>query len=201
MTIESADITGWVLAGGRGTRMGNADKGLHNFRGMPLALHAILRLAPQVGRTMIGANRNLAAYEAMGVPVWPDTEPGYRGPLAGWLSGLEHCTTRYLAVVPCDAPWLPTDLVARLAGALAAADAEIALAATRKEGSICTHEQFCLLDSMLLESLARFLRASGEDFDDWSRQHRCTHAVFDDPQAFRDANTLDELRQLEARSA
>ena len=118
--IAPEDITGLVLAGGRGSRMGGVDKGLQNHHGVPLALHALLRLAPQVGLTMINANRNLAAYESMGVPVWPDALADFAGPLAGFLAGLEHCDTPYLVTVPCDSPRFPEDLVARLASALEA---------------------------------------------------------------------------------
>jgi molybdopterin-guanine dinucleotide biosynthesis protein A len=106
-TIDKAQITGMVLAGGRGSRMGGVDKGLQGFRGMPLAMHALFRLQPQVGEMMINANRNLAAYESMGVPVWPDALPEYPGPLAGFLAGLERCETPYLVVVPCDTPLFP----------------------------------------------------------------------------------------------
>ncbi len=129
--IARDQITGLILAGGRGSRMGGVDKGLQNHLGMPLALHALLRLAPQVGDVMINANRNLGAYESMGVPVWPDALPDYAGPLAGFLTGLERCETPYLVTVPCDSPRFPLDLVARLAEALEAQDAEIAIAATR----------------------------------------------------------------------
>ena len=115
-TIDKAQITGMVLAGGRGSRMGGVDKGLQGFRGMPLAMHALFRLQPQVGETMINANRNLSAYESMGVPVWPDALPDYPGPLAGFLAGLERCETPYLVVVPCDTPLFPEDLVERLGG-------------------------------------------------------------------------------------
>ena len=115
--IDKSDITGLILAGGRGSRMGGVDKGLQTHLGMPLAMHALLRLAPQVGEMMINANRNLGAYESMGVPVWPDALPDYPGPLAGFLAGLEHCETPYLASVPCDSPLFPEDLVARLAAA------------------------------------------------------------------------------------
>eukprot|EP01136_Pigoraptor_vietnamica_P006063 Opistho-1_new@38552 len=128
--IDRNDITGLVLAGGRGSRMGGVDKGLQKHHGVPLALHAMLRLAPQVGEIMINANRNLAAYESMGVPVWPDSLPDYAGPLAGVLTGLEHCETPYLVTVPCDSPLFPEDLVARLAQALVAEDAEIAIPCT-----------------------------------------------------------------------
>ena len=93
MTLAREQITGVVLAGGRGSRMGGVDKGLQIVQGMPLAMHAVLRLSPQVGELMINANRNLGAYEAMGVPVWPDPLPDFAGPLAGFLAGLERCET------------------------------------------------------------------------------------------------------------
>ena len=106
--IDTSQITGLVLAGGRGSRMGGVDKGLQAYRGMPLAMHALLRLGPQVGEMMVNANRNLAAYESLGVPVWPDALPDYPGPLAGFLTGLERCTTPFLATVPCDSPHFPS---------------------------------------------------------------------------------------------
>jgi len=99
-SISPAEITGLLLAGGRGSRMGGIDKGLQNFNGSPLAMHAVLRLGMQVGEVMINANRNLAAYESFGVPVWPDSLADYAGPLAGFLTGLERCETPYLLTVP-----------------------------------------------------------------------------------------------------
>ncbi|HEV8312245.1 MAG TPA: molybdenum cofactor guanylyltransferase MobA, partial [Burkholderiaceae bacterium] len=131
MTIDRQDITGLILAGGRGSRMGGVDKGLQNHHGIPLAMHALLRLQPQVGAMLINANRNLGAYESMGVPVWPDALPDYPGPLAGMLAGLERCTTPYLVTVPCDTPNFPDDLVERLANALEG-DEDIAMVATRE---------------------------------------------------------------------
>lgn len=202
MAIDRNDITGLVLAGGRGSRMGGIDKGLQNHLGMPLAMHALLRLAPQVGAMMINANRNLAAYESMGVPVWPDALPDFAGPLAGFLAGLEHCETPWLVTVPCDSPLFPEDLVARLAQALAGADADIAMASTREpDGSMRTHPVFCLMKTMLLESLVRFTHADGRKIDRWTAQHRCIEVPFDDAGAFANANTLDELRQLQAGHA
>ena len=105
--IDTSDITGVILAGGRGSRMGGVDKGLQNFNGMPMALHTLMRLAPQVGDVMINANRNLGAYEAFGVPVWPDVLADYPGPLAGFLTALERCETPWLVTVPCDTPLFP----------------------------------------------------------------------------------------------
>jgi molybdenum cofactor guanylyltransferase len=127
MTISTQDITGLVLAGGRGSRMGGVDKGLQNFNGSPLALHAVLRLGMQVGEVMVNANRNLAAYESFGTPVWPDADSSYAGPLAGFLTGLERCETPYLLTVPCDTPLFPLDLAERLSQAMDKDDAEIAI--------------------------------------------------------------------------
>jgi molybdopterin-guanine dinucleotide biosynthesis protein A len=197
MSIPLEDITGVVLAGGRGSRMGGVDKGLQNHRGMSLALHALMRLQPQVGTVMINANRNLGAYEAMGAPVWPDAMPDHPGPLAGLLTGLEHCETPYLVSVPCDTPDFPTDLVARLSAALVQADAEIAMAAAPEEGTLRTQPVFCLLKADLLRSLLDYLQSGQRKIDRWTALHRCAVVEFDDAQAFFNANTLAELQQLQ----
>jgi molybdenum cofactor guanylyltransferase len=194
--IDSDHITGLILAGGRGSRMGGVDKGLQNHDGMPMAMHALLRLAPQVGTVMINANRNLAAYESMGVPVWPDTIPDYAGPLAGFLTGLEHCETAYLVTVPCDSPLFPADLVARLAQALEAADAQIAMAATCEGDALQVQPVFCLMRADLIDSLVRFTQSGQRKIDKWTALHRCIEVPFDDARAFANANTPDELRAL-----
>ena len=201
MPIAREDITGLVLAGGRGSRMGGADKGLQSWRGMPLALNALLRLAPQVGPVIVNANRNLSAYEAMGAPVWPDVLPDYAGPLAGWLAGLEHCTTRFLVTVPCDTPNFPADLVARLAAALEREGAEIAMAATREAGGRQLQPVFCLLEARLMESLLRYLHAGERKIDRWTGRHRCAVVEFDDATAFANANTAEELHALQVPAA
>lgn len=198
-TIAPEDITGLVLAGGRAMRMGGVDKGLQNHHGMPLALHAVLRLQPQVGSVMVNANRNLAAYEAMGVPVWPDATPDYPGPLAGMLAGLEHCETPWLLTVPCDTPDFPEDLALRLGRAAAEAQADIAIAATREDGELRTQPVFCLMRAMLLEDLWAALQAGERKIDRWTARHRCVSVEFDDPAAFFNANTPDELQRLQQR--
>jgi molybdenum cofactor guanylyltransferase len=200
--MERDQITGLVLAGGRGARMGGTDKGLQNFRGVPLALHALLRLQPQVGELLVNANRNLAAYESFGAPVWPDALPDFAGPLAGFLAGLEQCQTPWLVTVPCDTPLFPPDLVRRLATAAEAQDAEIAMASgPEDDGTVRTQPVFCLLRRELLESLVRFTHGGGRKIDAWTAQHRTVIVPFDqpadDPRAFRNANTLAELRALE----
>ncbi len=200
--ISKDDITGLILAGGRGSRMGGVDKGLQNFRGMPLALHALMRLGPQVGPVMVNANRNLAAYESFGVEVWPDVISDYAGPLAGFLTGLERCETDYLVTVPCDTPLFPTDLVGRLVEALLREDAEIAMAAAREEdGQVRAQPVFSLLRRDVMESLVAFTQGGGRKIDAWTAKHRTVVVPFDregdDPSAFANANTLDELHKLE----
>ncbi|QKO21488.1 molybdenum cofactor guanylyltransferase MobA [Rhodoferax sp. BAB1] len=204
--IDSSEITGLILAGGRGSRMGGVDKGLQNFNGMPMALHTLMRLQMQVGQVMINANRNLAAYESFGAEVWPDVLADYPGPLAGFLTGLERCETPYLVTVPCDSPRFPLDLVARLAEAMDREQAEIAMAAAPEKDEqgqvkVRTQPVFCLLRIELLESLVQFTQGGGRKIDAWTDLHKTVVVPFnapgDDPLAFANANTLAELKQLE----
>ena len=195
--IDTEQITGLVLAGGRGSRMGGVDKGLQQHAGMPLAMHAILRLGPQVGSLMVNANRNLSAYESFGVPVWPDATADHPGPLAGFLCGLEHCETAYLATVPCDTPGFPLDLVARLAAGLEAVNARVAYAVTVEAGKRQPHPVFCLMASDVLESLIRFLGSGERKIDRWTALHPCAEVLFEDASAFRNANTREELLALQ----
>ena len=197
--IGKEDITGLILAGGRGSRMGGVDKGLQNHLGIPMAMHALMRLGPQVEHVMINANRNLGAYEAFGVPVWPDALPDQPGPLAGFLTGLERCETPYLVTVPCDTPDFPDDLVARLAAALVAQDADIAMAASPSDDGVQVQPVFCLMKSTLMESLMAFTQSGQRKIDKWTAQHRCINVLFSDANAFFNANTAEELRQLQQR--
>ena len=208
--IHLSDISALILAGGRGSRMGGVDKGLQNFNGTPLALHTLLRLQMQndgpMAQVMINANRNLAAYEAFGAAVWPDVLADYPGPLAGFLTGLERCESACLLTVPCDTPLFPLDLATRLAQAMDAQDADIAMVAAPeadKHGQSATRAQpvFCLLKVDLLESLADFIHGGGRKIDTWTAQHTVALVPFDlpgdDPRAFFNANTLAELQSLE----
>lgn len=196
--IERDQITGLVLAGGRGSRMGGVDKGLQNHLGLPLTLHAMQRLQPQVGALMISANRHLDTYASFGVPVWPDAMADHPGPLAGFLAGLAHCKTPYLLTVPCDAPNFPTDLATRLAAELAAQGAQMAIAATREAGGVQVQPVFCLMDASLKDSLTAFMHGGQRKVERWTAAHRCATVVFDDMAAFANANTAQELHQLQA---
>jgi molybdopterin-guanine dinucleotide biosynthesis protein A len=197
MKIEIADITALILAGGRGSRMGGVDKGLQNHLGVPMALHTLLRLAPQVANVMINANRNLSSYRAMGVPVWPDEMPDYPGPLAGMLAGLSHCETPYMVTVPCDTPNFPLDLVERLAHGLAEIDGELAVAATLEGAVLRSQPVFCLMTTSLRASLAAFVDSGQRKTGLWSAQHRSAQVVFENASAFFNVNTLSELEQLQ----
>ena len=205
-TIAPENITGLILAGGRGSRMGGVDKGLQNFNGIPLALHTLMRLGPQVETVMVNANRNLSAYESFGASVWPDASSDFAGPLSGFLVGLERAETPYLLTVPCDTPRLPLDLAERLASALVREGADIAMAAApevKADGSTEVRAQpvFCLLKIELSESLVVFTHAGGRKIDAWTAQHKTVLVPFDaptdDPLAFANINTLTELQALE----
>src|ERR1700678_1587551 len=174
------DVTGLILAGGRGSRMGGVDKGLPMHRGRTLVEHALQRLRPQVGKVMLNANRNLDTYRAMRVPVWPDEVPDYPGPLAGMLAGLAHCDTVFMATVPCDTPNFPLDLVARLVGALESADADIAVAYTRAREELFPQPVFCLMKTSLKDALAAFIAAGERKTGFFARGQRNTRVVLED---------------------
>lgn len=197
--IPPAAITGLILAGGRGSRMGGVDKGLQPFEGQALVLHALQRLAPQVQHLAVNANRHLDRYAALGVPVWPDDRPlglpDFPGPLAGFLAGLSRCETPYLVTVPCDSPRLPLDLVERLADRLSRAGAEVAVATTLAAEGGPTERQpvFCLMHRRVLDGLRRFLQGGQRSVDRWIGAQHSVEVCFDDADAFFNANTLQDL--------
>lgn len=198
MQMISADqITGLILAGGRGTRMGGVDKGLQLFRGAPMALQVIERLAPQVGRLAINANQNQAAYISFGLPVWPDVISGFAGPLAGLQAGLSHCETPFLVTAPCDSPFLPSDLVSRLSQALTANRADVAVAATGEGNNRQAHPVFCLVRASVLAHLTEFLSKGGRKVDAWYASLAVEEVHFADENAFMNINTAEELKRSE----
>ena len=202
----SKDITGWVLTGGQGLRMGGADKGLQLFQGQALALRAAQRLAPQVHGVKLNANRHIPEYESWGYTVHSDSVDGFAGPLAGMLTGLQHCDTEWLMCVPCDSPFFPPDLAQRLSMALGAQQSLIATAwgfeATSTGDTVCRPQPvFCLLHISLQQSLQDFLRSGGRKIDAWTSQYANARMDFNLPHdhrhAFANANTWQELKDLE----
>lgn len=186
------DITGLILAGGRGQRMGGADKGLQLHAGRPLVAYVAERLAPQVDRLLISANRNPETYAALGHPVVADRIEGFAGPLAGIHAGLAASTTPLLATAPCDTPFLPLDLIDRLRAALLLADAEIAVAAT----GTGLHPTFALMRREVLASLAAYLADGHHRMQEWCRSRALCVVDFADERAFANINTLDDLALL-----
>lgn len=194
--IAPAEITGVVLAGGRGSRMGGEDKGLVTLSGRAMTEHVLERLRPQVGTIVISANRNHARYAAFGERVVSDPIDGYQGPLAGIAAGLAAATTPYIVTVPCDSPLFGFDLVERLAQALKREGAELAVAHDGER----MHPVFLLLARSLQQSLREFLDAGERKIDRWFARHRAAVADFSDcPDAFVNVNDPDEHRAVEAR--
>lgn len=199
MRISKEQITGLILAGGRGSRMGGVDKGLQDFAGMPLATRVMQRLQPQVGLLLINANRHQHDYEQLGAPVVGDVIEGYAGPLAGLHAGLSHCHTDYLVSAPCDSPLLPHDLVQSLANTLADKNADAAVAVTGHKEQRQRHPVFMLLKTSLLPSLTVFLNEGGRKVDRWLASVQCVEVTFDDETAFANVNTREELDALARR--
>src|SRR5437867_2167972 len=156
-------ITGIVLAGGRGSRMGGVDKGLVDFLGKPLVAHVIQRLNPQVDEILINANREIERYAAFGYPVIQDDIEGFAGPLAGLHKGMSIAKHPYVLTVPCDSPLLPMNLVGRLMNGLIERDADLAVAKTGMQA----HPVFCLCRKTLLPNLESFLQNGGRKIDAW----------------------------------
>lgn len=190
MSIETqARITGLVLAGGLGRRMGGRDKGLQRLAGRPLVAHVIERLAPQVDTLLISANRNQETYRAFGYPVIGDTIEGFVGPLAGMHAGLKACRTPLLMTVPCDSPCLPPDLVARLNKGLERSGAMAAVART----SDGLQPVFALMRREVLLDLDSFLSEGGRGIQAWLRRLTLATIDFDNAAAFANINTPEEL--------
>ena len=184
------DVTGVVLAGGQGRRMGGTDKGLVLLGGQPMVAHVLARFAPQVGELLINANQNLDRYGAFGQAVVPDEVGGFAGPLAGLHAGMTRATRPLICTVPCDSPFLPLDLVSRLRAALAASGAQLAVAKTFTQ----PHPVFCLVRRDVLPHLDAFLAAGGRKIDAWYATLAVAEVAFDDEaEAFRNINTADEL--------
>jgi molybdopterin-guanine dinucleotide biosynthesis protein A len=193
-----ADVTGIVLAGGQGRRMGGVDKGLVELAGKPMIAHVLERFAPQVAAVLINANQNAERYAAFGHPVVADEVDGFAGPLAGLHAGLSVARTRFVATVPCDSPFLPADLVTRLMAALVENDAQLAVARTFAQ----PHPVFCAVRRDVLPHLAAFLAGGGRKIDAWYATLAVAEVGFDDEaDAFRNINTSDELAQAAAHPA
>lgn len=180
-------VTGLILAGGEGRRVGGADKGLLDYQGKPLIAHVVEQLAPQVDTLLISANRNLDDYLDFGYPVVTDASAERLGPLAGIAAGLRACETPWLVACPCDCPHLPLDLVARLLDGIG--QARLAIAIT-SEGTQPTF-MLCHLDR--LPALDAWLAAGERKVMGWCRNQGAVEVGFPAADAFRNFNTSADL--------
>lgn len=189
-------ITGVILAGGLARRMGGIDKGLVQFAGKPMVAHVIDRLKPQVDDILINANREIEQYAALGHAVISDEIVGFAGPLAGLHKGMSAASQPFVLTVPCDSPFLPTDLAERLMADLLANEADIAVAKTGTQAQ----PVFCLCKTSLKNHLESFLQSGGRKIDTWYGTLNVIEVAFDDkPEAFANINTIEELQSLEDR--
>ena len=186
-------ISGIVLAGGKGRRMGGVDKGLIDFLGQPLVAHVLARLRPQVDEILINANREIERYQSFGYPVIQDDIADFAGPLAGLHCGMGAAKHSYVVTVPCDSPFLPFDLVSRLMSALMQHDADLAVAVTDNQ----PQPVFCLCRKSLLPNLHQYLKNGGRKIDSWYAALETVEVPFNDnPQAFANINTPEDLSCL-----
>ena len=187
-------ITGLILAGGRGSRMGSVDKGLALFKGKPMVAHVLARFQPQVHEVIINANRSVDEYAAFGYRVIPDAIDGFAGPLAGLHIGMTRASHPFVATAPCDSPFLPLDLIARLATAMQKENADLAVAKTFDQ----PHPVFCLVKTSLAPHLQSFLESGQRKIDKWYASLDVVEVAFDDDEAaFSNINTVEELKSFE----
>ena len=187
-------ITGLILAGGRGSRMGSVDKGLQPFRGKPMVAHVLTRFQLQVDEVLINANRSIEEYAAFGYRVVPDAIDGFAGPLAGLHAGMTNASHPLVATAPCDSPFLPLDLVARLAAAMQRKNADLAVAKTFDQ----PHPVFCLVRANLAPHLQAFLESGQRKIDKWYATLSVVEVAFDEVEAaFSNINTVEELKSFE----
>ena len=190
MNIATRDITGVILAGGRGSRLGGVDKGLVPLHGRPLIEYAIDALRPQVASLLISANRNRDVYASYGYPVIADVMGDYDGPLAGMLSAMRAAGTAYILTTPCDAPSIPADLARRLGEALIRENA--VASAVSLQGRL--QPVFALLRRTLADDLEHCLKQGERGAGDWLRRHQAVPVDFSDAAGgFANINTPQEL--------
>ena len=193
MPTDQQKVSAIILAGGQAQRMGGADKGLLLFRGKPLIAQVLARVKPQVEEVFISANRNTEAYAQLGYPVLSDAIEGFAGPLAGLHRALREAAHPFILCVPCDTPFLPADLVARLREALIKSESDIAVPVAG--GQI--HHAVMLFRRGLASSLEDFLAANERKVGKWQAGHKQVIVPFEQADAFLNINTPEELLHAE----
>jgi molybdenum cofactor guanylyltransferase len=186
--MQPAPVTTVILAGGQGSRIGG-DKALQNLRGRPLIDWVFAAISPQSAEVLISANENPAAFAHLGCAVIADSLPGYAGPLAGLQAAMQHASREWIASVPCDTPFLPHDLIARLFATIDDADAAVAVVEDRRQSTIALYRK------TVLPKLNAYLDKGERKVGSWLDTLQVSEVVFDDPHAFINVNSRDELRE------
>ncbi len=194
-------VVGLILAGGLSRRMGGGDKALRMLAGETLLARVISRVKPQVRAMVLNANGNPSRFSAYDLPVVADAVPGFAGPLAGVLTGLEWARehvprVEWVVSFATDAPFFPRDLVSRLLEAVESDKADLACAASNGR----RHPVFGLWPVSLGPQLRGALVAEGiRKVEDWTGRYRV--AVVEYPQRpfdpFFNANTPEDLAVAE----
>lgn len=195
--IEKQEITALILCGGQAQRMGGQDKGLIPLRNKSLVSWTIERCQHQVGQIILNANRHIEEYQQYGWPTFRDAKQDFSGPLAGFQVGLVHSTTPYILVMPCDTPLFPLDLVEKLAKVMVQHQVDCTYAVTIENGEEQAHPVFCLLKKSTLDSLNLFLASGQRKIDRWFASLSHQKVMFNDPSAFLNINTPEELMHIE----
>ncbi len=192
-----SNITGLILAGGSARRMGYIDKGLVKVKGKYLICHILEKLKPQVETVIINANRNIDIYKSINSKVVEDLTSQRLGPLAGIQSGLMHCKTELILVLPCDVPNIPSNICLKLYEKLVKEKAECAMPVTiDKNNKNRTHPAILLLKVNLLESLNLFINSGGRKIDMWTDKHKTTNVFFKDEYNFLNINRLEDIDRI-----
>lgn len=185
-------VTGLILAGGAGLRMGGADKGLLAWQGRPLVEHVARTLRNEVDTLLISCNRNREYYSSLADAIVTDTRPGYSGPLAGIEAATPLLRSEFLLISPCDTPHLPHDIGSRLLTAMVeAADTTVDISYAcdgEREHYLCA-----VLRTRILGTLSPELDRGTRAVRHWYRQHRCLAVDFSSQRGcFHNINTPDQ---------
>ena len=193
-TSQNGAITALILAGGEGRRLGQKDKGLVELDGRPLISYVLEAISPQVGAVIISANRNLARYHAFGVPVIEDRQSNFQGPLAGMAAAITEARTPYLLTLPCDSPFVPPDLAARMYATLQQEQSELCLARDPQR----LQPLFALFSTDLADDLSHSVAAGKLKVEKWMTRHRYSVVEETDPWRFFNINTPADLAAAKA---
>jgi len=194
--MKTTDVTGIILAGGQGRRMGYKDKGWVTLNGIPLINHTLKRLKPQVDKLIISANRNIDDYKALGVPVVTDSCSDFQGPIAGILATLEKVETKYAVIVPVDAPFLPTNLVETLTDALITDSEQLILIDDGER----IHPLFGLYPVSFYHELKHYFESGERRLMAWCKQQPTTVTTMDgQANLFCNINDAQSLALIEKK--